>query len=172
MGHEIADLLDGQISRAIGVRIARVLLLAGEDRGDAVAPRAETLRCRQRLLECSRPHLMWSAWDPLAFSWRLRRPFACDEVERLDRHLLDLARPRRSYAEVRAAVSRHVAVDPLQHLRRRVAGLVAGEHAQPHEADAIRRVDVDIALDARPTDARPTVDAPPLDTQEIGRAHV
>ena len=39
MGHEIADLFDGQISRAIGVRIARVLPLAGEDRGDAVAPR-------------------------------------------------------------------------------------------------------------------------------------
>src|SRR5438046_473571 len=115
--------------------------------------RAETSHCRQRLLECSRPHLMWSAWDPLAFSWRLRRPFACDEVERLDRHLLDLVRLRRSYAEVRAAVGRHVAVDPRQHLRRRVAGLVAGEHAQPHEADAIRRVVVDIALESRVADA-------------------
>src|SRR5881396_1620948 len=93
--------------------------------------RAETSHCRQRLLECSRPHLMWRAWDPLAFSWRLRRPFACDEVERLDRHPHDLVRLRRSYAEVRAAVGRHVAVDPRQHLRRRVAGLVAGEHAQP-----------------------------------------
>src|SRR5437762_13808573 len=88
--------------------------------------RAETSYCRQRLPECGLPHLMWSAWDPLAFSWLLRRPFACDEVERLDRHLLDLARLRRSYAEVRAAVVRHVVVVPLQHLCRLVVGLVAG----------------------------------------------
>ena len=38
-------------------------------------------------------------------------------------------------------------------------------HTQPHEADAIRRVVVDIALDARPT-----VDAPPLNPQGVGHA--
>src|SRR5947199_8361369 len=72
--------------------------------------RAETSHCRQRLLECSRPHLMWRACDPLAFSWRLRRPFAFVEVERLDRHPHDLARMRRSSSEVRAAVDIHMAV--------------------------------------------------------------